>query len=244
MATQQIPTNPQNSNHNPMAHITTGNPIADAVTALRGIVKTFKGKDKEFEALFALTVDGLELQAPTTDNCGVWADALLYLVETDPDSRRSVIVEDIARRLLQSAYGDNDDLPPPPQYTAPTQSEEPSSQPPAKDPIISPRMDKVDFKGNLILCNVKEASSDSLPLSLRHGNIYDAISEAQQLFELLRELCTAMDNKDFVFESWGGLSLMLDFLQDKMEIATGEYKFPLSDYTNDSPALVKRRHDW
>lgn len=72
MATQQIPTNPQNSNHNPMAHITTGNPIADAITALRGVVKRFKGEDKEFEALFSICLDSVENGPQTYEQSLIW----------------------------------------------------------------------------------------------------------------------------------------------------------------------------
>ena len=69
---------------------------------------------------------------------------------------------------------------------------------------------------------------ESLPRCLRHGYSGSVLEDAKQLVIFLEEI-----------SGWLGLGLVLDLLRDKIEIASGEYKFPLSGSSSD-PVLVER----
>lgn len=220
------------------------NPMDEAVAALRGISSGFKGVDKGFEALFTMCIDRME-QQPIYNNCDIWADALLYLVEYDPDSRRSVIVESIAKLLLSKAYGDNDELPQPPQHTHPAAIPEPYSKQTVQGPAKQSDCPESTEDAVHIMCKDSQVDSDSLPHSLRHSNNYNAIEHARYLAKFLKQVCWAAENNKFDdFTAWQGLELVLDLLQDKIDIGCGDYKFPTISYKNNAPCLVDRNNDW
>ena len=93
-----------------------------------------------------------------------------------------------------------------------------------------------------ILCTEKKVAVDSLPHSLRHMSQQDALHDAKLLTRFLYDVSTAASGYSEVFEAdgWGGMSLVLDLLRDKIDIASGEYSFPHFAHGEDVPSLVKR----
>ena len=93
-----------------------------------------------------------------------------------------------------------------------------------------------------ILCKVDKVDTGSLPYSLRHLSKGQCLEDARALLYLLKEICWQAPESDSVFEGWRGMRHVLDLIQDKIDIANGNYHFPLSD-CSDAPALVEREDD-
>ena len=93
-----------------------------------------------------------------------------------------------------------------------------------------------------ILCTEKNVAVDSLPRSLRHMSQQDVLFDAKILTRFLYDVSTAASAHPDVFEAdgWGGMSLVLDLLRDKIDIASGEYSFPHFAHGEDVPSLVER----
>ena len=91
--------------------------------------------------------------------------------------------------------------------------------------------------------NYPEAYVSSLPLSLRHPSPEAALEEAQWLVDFLRDvtLSKAGDESCSSKESALGLSLVLDLVQDKLNVASGVYRFPLLAWNEDAPVLAERK---
>jgi hypothetical protein len=83
------------------------------------------------------------------------------------------------------------------------------------------------------LCNAEKVDMESLPLSLRHFSEFDALHDAKNLVAFLRQTADAEYCADsttaYPSEAWEGMGLVLNLLQDKIAIASGEYKFPMID---------------
>jgi hypothetical protein len=80
---------------------------------------------------------------------------------------------------------------------------------------------------------MEKVDMESLPLSLRHFGKADALHDAKNLVDFLRqtvdaEYC-AESTTAYPAEAWAGMALVLNLLQDKIAIASDEYKFPMID---------------
>lgn len=83
----------------------------------------------------------------------------------------------------------------------------------------------------------------SLPLALRHICPADALEDAKALTSFLCYTVDASSAFQGVLgaEDCRGLSLVLDLLMDKINIGSGDYKFPTLGWGDDVPALAERR---
>lgn len=97
-------------------------------------------------------------------------------------------------------------------------------------------------KGRNALVTVEKVAPDSLPRSLRHYSKNNCLKEANELLLLLNEICWGARDSDSIFNGWGGMLLVLDLIQDKVAIGSGEYHFPLSG-SSDDPVLVEREEE-
>ena len=86
----------------------------------------------------------------------------------------------------------------------------------------------------------------SLPWSLRHCGTSDAIQEARDIAAFLSETATTRriddtDPDDTALGDWKrGLELCFHLLIDKLDIASGAYKFPVLTHDRTAPHLCER----
>lgn len=97
-------------------------------------------------------------------------------------------------------------------------------------------------KERTALVTVDKVHPDSLPLSLRHTYERAPLEDARALLVLLKEICWAGYRSDFQFTGWPGMRLVLNLIQDKVDIANGDYHFPLSGVSDD-PTMVEREEE-
>lgn len=83
----------------------------------------------------------------------------------------------------------------------------------------------------------------SLPWSLRHSSPNVALNEAHCLAVFLKGVTTSEDNgSNTAMGDWKqGLYLCFNLLIDKLDIATGDYKFPEISHDPDAPKLCERK---
>ena len=87
------------------------------------------------------------------------------------------------------------------------------------------------------------ASPRSLPLCLRHTYLDDCVDDALNLLSFLRDVTLAQQGGDPLSDSaLRGQEIVFNLLQDKLEIITGRYRFPLSGDA-DSPVLCEREEE-
>ena len=98
-----------------------------------------------------------------------------------------------------------------------------------------------DENGKVLCTPEQHVTSESLPRCLRHMSKEDALYDAGTLTRFLYDVASAASNYPDVFEAqgWHGMELVLDLLQDKIAIASGEYKFPFFR-SGDTPNLAER----
>ena len=96
-----------------------------------------------------------------------------------------------------------------------------------------------------VLCREREVALESLPRCLRHYGENVPLEDAIRLTKMLDILFMSFEGGDWTDGKEGlkGVSLVLDLLLDKLEIASGEYKFPLLDHGRDALVLVERVKD-
>ena len=95
---------------------------------------------------------------------------------------------------------------------------------------------------------IPKAQADSLPHCLRHSGTWEALDDARKLISLLREvaflnLIAAEKNEGGLcrdFPTAGGFDLLLDLIRDKLDIASGHYRFPVVGWGSDIPNLAER----
>lgn len=95
---------------------------------------------------------------------------------------------------------------------------------------------------------IPKAQADSLPYCLRHCNADAALDDARKLVSLLREvaflnLIAAEKDEGGLcrdFPTAGGFDLLLDLIRDKLDIASGHYRFPVVGWESDTPNLAER----
>ena len=94
---------------------------------------------------------------------------------------------------------------------------------------------------------IPKAQAKSLPLSLRHSGTWEALEDARKLVSLLSEVAflnlIVTENKDgWLFSNQlaaGGFDLLINLIMDKLDIASGCYRFPFVG-SYDSPNLAER----
>ena len=93
-----------------------------------------------------------------------------------------------------------------------------------------------------ILCTETEVAVKSLPRCLRHCGKGDSLEDSIKITKMLRILFMALEDPDWTDREAGleGMELVLALLLDKLEIASGEYKFPILTHDLEAPALVER----
>lgn len=91
--------------------------------------------------------------------------------------------------------------------------------------------------------STREVYVHSLPWSLRHCSPNDALNEAHCLAVFLKGVTTSEDNgSNTATGDWKqGLYLCFNLLIDKLDIAAGEYKFPMLTHDSDAPKLCERK---
>jgi len=89
-----------------------------------------------------------------------------------------------------------------------------------------------------VLVPCKEVYGHSLPHCLRHAARADALDEGKALLVFLRQVLAADDAYDS--EGARGLDLVLALALDKIEIGSGDYKFPEMGWKDETPVLVER----
>lgn len=87
----------------------------------------------------------------------------------------------------------------------------------------------------------------SLPHCLRHGDSKDALRDAGNIVSFLDHFsymasCLASGDDDLSMNESEvmGFSLLIRLLKDKLDIASGTYKFPFIAFDVDAPLLAER----
>jgi len=94
--------------------------------------------------------------------------------------------------------------------------------------------------GGKILCTEKEVYIESLPRCLRHYQKSVPLEDAIRITKMLHIIFMAFEDNDWWTEGEEGLKgvdLVLRLLLDKLEIASGEYRFPNQTIIDDAPSL-------
>ncbi|WP_298034636.1 hypothetical protein [uncultured Desulfovibrio sp.] len=96
-------------------------------------------------------------------------------------------------------------------------------------------------------CTTKEVDCRSLPWSLRHSGEWEAIEDARNLAVFLMEVLTSPEVEEMAntnLGNWrGGARLCFELMVDKLDIASGEYAFPLLSHAKDAPCLCRRGYE-
>lgn len=95
---------------------------------------------------------------------------------------------------------------------------------------------------------IPEAQAKSLPHCLRHAGTWEALEDARKLVSLLSEVAflnlLVTENKDgWLFNNQlaaGGFDLLINLIMDKLDIASGHYRFPVVGWESDTPNLAER----
>ncbi len=82
------------------------------------------------------------------------------------------------------------------------------------------------------------ASVDTIPLSLRHSDIDDALEGAAAILLFVSGAVVSEVQIGITEEAARGMSLCLELARDKVLMAKGDMEFPLIGYGN-SPALCE-----
>jgi len=89
-----------------------------------------------------------------------------------------------------------------------------------------------------------KARHESLPRCLRHAFSDSALKDAISIVKAINILSMAVNDNDWfdAKDAMRGVEHVTKLLLDKLEIAAGIYKFPMSGTSND-PALAERVED-
>ena len=95
---------------------------------------------------------------------------------------------------------------------------------------------------------IPEAQAKSLPHCLRHVGTWEALEDARKLVFLLSEvaflnLIAAEKDEGGLcrdLPTAGGFDLLIDLIRDKLDIASGHYRFPVVGWESDTPNLAER----
>ena len=93
-----------------------------------------------------------------------------------------------------------------------------------------------------VLADMQGVYVHSLPRSLRHLSVGDALNDAKDLILFLQEMVNGMDAAEEPMGSraYRGLARVLDLVLDKLEIGDGSYKFPTFSWEDKTPMLAER----
>lgn len=96
-------------------------------------------------------------------------------------------------------------------------------------------------------CTTKEVDCRSLPWSLRHSSEWVAIEDARNIAVFLMEVLTSPGVEEMANTNLGywkeGARLCFELMVDKLDIASGEYAFPLLSNEKDAPRLCRREYE-
>ena len=93
-----------------------------------------------------------------------------------------------------------------------------------------------------------QAEANSLPHCLRHADAREALEDARKLISLLSEiaylnLIAAENNSGGLCREHltaGGFDLLVYLIMDKLDIASGHYRFPVVGWKSGTPNLADR----